>query len=255
MKIISWNVNGIRAASKKGFLDVFKKLNADIFSIQETKAQQEQLRNDLTNIKGYQSYWSSSEKKGYSGTALYTKIPMSVSYMNLKEFDNEGRVLIGETEKFTLINAYFPNSQDEGKRLKYKLSFCDAILSLCNRFTKKKTPLILCGDYNIAHTAIDLARPKENEKSPGYLPEERKWMNSFLGKSKYIDTFRHFCPSPHKYTWWSYRANARTNNVGWRIDYFCVNTYAMKYISKSTILTNIMGSDHCPIQLSVTPPL
>ncbi len=249
MNVISWNVNGIRAAEKKGLVEFIQSSNADIVCIQETKAHKEQLPTSLIAPEGYHSYWNSAEKKGYSGTAIYSKVPLSVEERVGKDiFDIEGRVLIANTQEFTLINAYFPNSQEKGKRLSYKLEFCNAMRELCNSITQKKQPLILCGDYNIAHTEIDLARPKENEESPGYLPQERAWMDSFISEG-YTDTFRHFCKEPQHYTWWSYRAGARSRNVGWRIDYFCTNAYATPLIKESTICSDVMGSDHCPIQL------
>ncbi len=251
MNIISWNVNGIRAIEKKGFVEFMRASQADIVCLQETKAHKEQLPNSLTELDGYHAYWSSAEKKGYSGTAVYSKAPLVVERMGYELFDNEGRVLIAHTDAFTLINAYFPNSQEKGKRLNYKLEFCQAMLERCNKLTNEKRPLILCGDYNIAHTPIDLARPKENEESPGYLPEERAWMDNFTSQG-YTDSFRHFCEEPHNYTWWSYRGGARQRNVGWRIDYFCTNTYATKALEQSIILADVMGSDHCPIQLRLT---
>lgn len=250
MNIISWNVNGIRAAEKKGFVEFIQSSHADIVCIQETKAHQEQLPTSLTALDGYHAHWSSAEKKGYSGTAIYSKTPIVVERIGEEIFDKEGRVLIAHAKAFTLINAYFPNSQEKGKRLPYKLEFCNAIRTLCNSITEKKRPLILCGDYNIAHTEIDLARPKENEESPGYLPQERAWMDSFTSEG-YTDIFRHFCKEPHHYTWWSYRAGARSRNVGWRIDYFCTNVYATASVKESTILSDVMGSDHCPIQLNL----
>lgn len=252
MNIISWNVNGIRAVEKKGFGEFFASSKADILCLQETKADKEQLSESLVNPAGYHSYWSSAEKKGYSGTAIYSKKKLDVSLMDVREFDAEGRVLVARGDAFTLINAYFPNSQDGGKRLGYKLEFCAAMLELCERITtKEKRPLILCGDYNIAHKEIDLARPKENEESPGFLPEERAWMDSFIGAG-YIDTFRKAHPTKEQsYTWWSYRAGARERNVGWRIDYFCVNKHAADMVKKSFIMPEIMGSDHCPVQITL----
>lgn len=252
MHITSWNVNGIRAVEKKGLIEFLKSDKPDIFCVQETKANPEQLTQSLLSPLGYTTYWNSAEKKGYSGTAIFSKIPLKVQEMNITRFDNEGRVLIAEvtiaSNPFILINAYFPNSQNDGQRLEYKLDFCNEILLLCNSITK---PLLLCGDYNIAHNPIDLARPKENENSPGYLPEERKWMTKFLDAG-YIDTFRYFNQEPHTYTWWSYRAGSRERNVGWRIDYFCTNKKASPFIKKCIHQTDVFGSDHCPVSIDIT---
>lgn len=251
MRITSWNVNGIRAAENKGLIEFLAKDNADILCIQETKAQPEQLTESLLAPQGYHSYWSSAEKKGYSGTAFYSKTPLEVSKMDVKEFDAEGRVIIADIKSkkktYTLINAYFPNSQAKGARLDYKIAFCDAMLKLCSKISN---PLIVCGDYNIAHKEIDLARPKENVENPGFLPEERAWMTQFLEAGN-IDTFREFNQEPHQYTWWSYRGGARSRNVGWRIDYFCTNKLAAKLIKNCNIRADIMGSDHCPLTVEI----
>ncbi len=253
--IISWNVNGVRAVEKKGFLDWLNAENPDIVCIQETKASKEQLSNELIepNLKNgkYFTYWASAQKKGYSGTAIYTKEePLQVRTMGLKEFDDEGRVLVADFEKFSVISAYFPNSQAEGARLGYKLDFCDAMLEFCDSLQKEGRNIILSGDYNIAHKPIDLANPKANEKNPGYLPEERAWMDKFT-TSGYIDSFRHFCAEPEQYTWWSYRFRAREKNIGWRIDYHCVNESFLPKVKDSTILKTILGSDHCPLKILV----
>ena len=228
MKILSWNVNGIRAVEKKGFLDWFAGEDPDILCLNETKAEPSQLSPGLVNPsaggKPYHSYWASAKKKGYSGVAVYSKAePLDVRFMGKAEFDDEGRTLIVDYAHFTLIAAYFPNSQEAGKRLDYKLAFCGAMLRLCNSLVKKGRHFLLCGDYNVAHTPIDLARPKENEGNAGYLPEERAWMDTFT-RAGHIDTFRHLHPGETgHYSWWSYRMGARERNVGWRIDYHCVN--------------------------------
>lgn len=253
--IISWNVNGIRAVEKKGFLDWLNSENPDVLCIQETKAKKEQLRNELIFPdlpKGkYYTYWSSAVKAGYSGTAIFSKTePLSVQTMNIKEFDDEGRALIAEFEEVLIISAYFPNSQEGGARLGYKLDFCSAILEFCNSLVKKGKNIILCGDYNIAHKPIDLANPKANEKNPGYLPEERAWMDKFTG-SGYTDTFRKFCSAPECYTWWSYRFKAREKNIGWRLDYHCVNDGFLPKVKDSIILNGVTGSDHCPVKLII----
>ena len=250
MYITSWNVNGIRAVEKKGFTSFLESDNPDILCVQETKAHPEQLTESLLQPLGYHSYWSSAEKKGYSGTAFFSKTPLETRTMGIKEFDNEGRVIIADIQSstltYTLINAYFPNSQEKGKRLDYKLAFCDAMLEFCN---SNPHPIILCGDYNIAHKEIDLARPKENGESPGFLPEERTWMTKFLDNG-YTDIFRTFNQDPHQYTWWSYRGGARARNVGWRIDYFCTNANN-DTIKKCMIQSDILGSDHCPLSITL----
>ena len=184
--------------------------------------------------------------------AIYSKEkPLDIRTLGINEFDDEGRLLQADFENYTLISAYFPNSQDAGKRLDYKLAYCDAILELCNKYRKEKRNFILSGDYNIAHTAIDLARPKENENSAGYLPEERAWMDTFTGKG-FIDTFRHFHPGEKShYTWWSYRGGARDRNVGWRIDYHCINPELLDKVKAVKIRAEVKGSDHCPIEISL----
>lgn len=251
--IVSWNVNGIRAVEKKGFLDWLNTENPDILCIQETKARKEQLSSELTEADlpsgKYFTYWAAAKKAGYSGTAIFSKKePLSVRTMGLSEFDDEGRVLVADFEKFSVISAYFPNSQDGGARLGYKLDFCSAMLEFCNSLKKNGKNIVLCGDYNIAHKPIDLANPKANEKTPGYLPEEREWMDKFT-TSGYTDTFRHFCKEPENYTWWSYRFKAREKNIGWRIDYACVNDEFVAEIKESIILKDITGSDHCPVKI------
>jgi len=256
MKIISWNVNGIRAAEKSGFSEWFNSEAPDILCINETKAEPGQLSSALINPVAkkitYNSYWASAKKKGYSGVAIYSKTkPLDVHFLGIKEFDDEGRTLIAEFENFSLIACYFPNSQEGGKRLDYKLAFCDAILQQCNSLVKKDRNFILCGDYNIAHTPIDLAHPKENEKNAGYLPEERTWMDTFTGEG-HIDTFRFFHPGEKgHYSWWSYRSGARERNIGWRIDYFCVNKTFLSRIKSSIIRPEVKGSDHCPVELTI----
>lgn len=251
LQLISWNVNGVRAIQKKGFIEYVKSSSADVIALQETKAQKEQLTDELLSIEGYSSYWFSAQKKGYSGVAIYSKLkPISViKGIGIEEFDNEGRVLTSEFETFFLVNCYYPNSQHELKRLDYKLSFNKAILSFCNKLKKKKT-VIICGDFNVAHKPIDLKNPKPNEKNPGYSIEERNSMDTFINTG-YRDTFRIFNTSPDNYTWWSYRFNARERNIGWRIDYFCVNDEAESRIISADIHSEVTGSDHCPIGLVI----
>ncbi len=251
-KIYSWNVNGIRAAQKKGLIDWILKTDMDILAIQETKAQEEQLDDELLKINGYKSYFRSALKKGYSGVALYTKEePESIDILELDEFDNEGRTIIAHYNYFSLLNCYFPNSQGEGARLDYKIDFCNAILEKCHSLVKSGKNIVLCGDYNIAHTAIDLKNPKTNEKNAGYLPEERDWMSKFIDAG-YTDTFRKLHPNePGHYTWWSYRFKAREKDIGWRIDYHCVNNSFADKVVDSKIHKKVMGSDHCPLSLEL----
>jgi exodeoxyribonuclease-3 len=257
IRIASWNVNGIRAAQNKGFLDWLERASPDFLCVQETKAEPGQLSDEMKapsdkNGKPYHSYWSSAKKRGYSGTAIYSLTePLSVKPLGIAEFDDEGRTTIADYGKFTLISAYFPNSQDGGARLDYKLRFCDTMLKLSNKLRKAGRNFVLCGDYNIAHTPIDIARPKENEGNAGYLPEEREWMTKYLSAG-YIDTFRYLHPGESEhYTWWSYRANARARNVGWRLDYECINPELLPAMKDAAILHEVEGSDHCPVTLDL----
>lgn len=249
LRLISWNVNGIRAVEKKGFCDLVAELDADVLAIQETKAQPDQLSDTLKNIDGYTSYWHSAEKKGYSGVAFYTrKTPLKVfPGIGNDIFDREGRVLTLEFADFFLVNIYFPNSGEGLKRLHYKLDFNRHLLGFTEELRKTK-PVILCGDFNVAHKPIDLKNPDKNTKNAGYTPEERDWMDSFL-EAGYTDTFRMFCEDPDQYTWWSYRFNARARNIGWRIDYFCVDEAASEHVVDASILAEVYGSDHCPVVL------
>ena len=252
MKLISWNVNGIRAVYKKGFSTWFAEQNADVIGIQETKAHKEQLTEDILHPLGYHSHWFSAEKKGYSSVCLYfKKEPISITDgLGIEEFDKEGRVVSIEYKDYTLINAYFPNSQDKGKRVDYKLRFCQSMQAHIDSLKSEGKNVILCGDYNIAHKPIDLKRPKANEGNAGYLPEERDWMQQFTDAG-YIDIFRHFEPGPDHYTWWSYRAQARARNVGWRIDYFTCNPEMNDRLKSMQHQTEVLGSDHCPIVLEL----
>ena len=256
MKIISWNVNGIRAVEKRGFVEWLLKETPDILCLNETKTGDGGLSPDLINPPAagtpYESFWAHARKKGYSGVAIYSRIPpLDVHPLGIAEFDDEGRVLVAEFADFSLIAAYFPNSQDGGVRLDYKLAFCNAMYKYCNSLVKKGRHFILSGDYNIAHTPIDLARPKENVGSPGFLPEERAWMDKFT-KAGHVDTFRHFHPGEGgHYTWWSYRTAARQRNVGWRIDYHCVDAAFLPNVKSSIIRPEVTGSDHCPIEIEI----
>ena len=252
LKIISWNVNGIRAVEKKDFVGWLSSSGADVVCIQETKANPDQLSEALRNPDGYRSFWASAVKPGYSGTALYTKKePDNVVFMGIDEFDREGRTIAAFFGTTVVISAYFPNSQDAGARLGYKLDYCAAVFALCNKLVEKGFNIVLCGDYNIAHKPIDLANPKSNEKNAGYLPEERAWMDMFTSNG-YADTFRHFCTEPDQYTWWSYRFRAREKNIGWRIDYQCVNDAFLPQVESSSILSTVFGSDHCPVSLTLS---
>ncbi len=249
--IISWNVNGIRAVEKKGFLDWLQSENPDILCVQETKARPEQLSEQLRSPEGYRTYFSSAKRPGYSGVALFSKKePDEVTNFGLPEFDDEGRVLTARFDDLHVISAYFPNSQEAGARLDYKLAFCEAMLDYCNAKVASGQHIVLCGDYNIAHTPIDLANPKANEKNPGYLPEERAFMTKFL-ENGYIDCFRKFCSEGGKYSWWSYRFRAREKNIGWRIDYTCVNKALDERVKSASILDSVFGSDHCPVKLEL----
>lgn len=251
-RIASWNVNGIRAAEKKGLYSWLQERKPDMLCIQETKAQPEQLSSVFHEQDGYRVYFLSAERKGYSGVALYTRQePLSIGNIGIDDFDREGRVMVAEYPDFILINAYFPNSQPEGARLSYKLEFCEAVHDYCDGLVSEGKEIVLCGDYNIAHTPIDLANPKSNEKNPGYLPEEREWMDTFTGAG-YIDTFRLFEKEGGHYTWWSYRFKAREKNVGWRIDYHCISPGLKDRTASAEILSEVYGSDHCPIELSLS---
>ncbi len=251
MKIISWNVNGVRAASKKGLMDFLVSSEADVFCIQETKASLEQLGKEIYAPAGYQSWWQSAERKGYSGTALWARNePDSLETLGVEEFDNEGRVQVARFGRLVVINCYFPNSQAEGARLDYKLRFNEAVKKRADALVAEGCTVTVTGDFNVSHKPIDLARPKENEKNPGYLPEERAWMDSFIDGG-WTDTFRMFETGPNHYSWWSYRGGARARNVGWRLDYFCVNDAAADRVKSSLILPEITGSDHCPVSMEI----
>ncbi|MGL4534031.1 MAG: exodeoxyribonuclease III [Fusobacteriaceae bacterium] len=247
MKLVSWNVNGIRAVVEKGFLDFFKEINADFFSIQESKCQEGQITLEL---EGYNQYWNYAEKKGYSGTAIFTKHkPLSVTYdLGIEEHDKEGRVITLEYEKFFLVNVYTPNSGEALKRLEYRISwekeFRNYLLKL-----KKQKPVIVCGDLNVAHEEIDLKNPKSNKKNAGFTEQERAEMTTFLSLG-FVDSFRYLYPDlKEAYSWWSYRFNARKNNAGWRIDYFVVSEDLKENIEIAKIYPEIFGSDHCPVEL------
>lgn len=249
MKFISWNVNGLRAVVGKGFGDIFRSLDADFFCLQETKLQEGQI--DLS-FEGYQSYWNYAEKKGYSGTAIFTKhTPLSVSYgIGMEEHDKEGRVITLEYESFYIVTVYTPNSQNELKRLDYRMRWEDDFLAYIKSLDGKK-PVIYCGDLNVAHQEIDLKNPKSNRKNAGFTDEERAKMTTVLS-SGFTDTWRSLNPDTEGvYSWWSYRFNARANNAGWRIDYFIVSDRIVDKITDARIHTDILGSDHCPVELDI----
>ncbi|MEE0883984.1 MAG: exodeoxyribonuclease III [Faecalimonas sp.] len=249
MKLISWNVNGIRACVQKGFLDFFKEVDADIFCIQESKMQEGQLELEL---EGYHQYWNYAEKKGYSGTAIFTKqAPISVQYgIGIEEHDREGRVITLEFEDFYMVTVYTPNSQDGLKRLDYRMQWETDFLAYLKKLEEKKG-VIFCGDLNVAHQEIDLKNPKTNRKNAGFTDEERAKFGEVL-KAGFIDTFRYFYPDVKDvYSWWSYRFSARAKNAGWRIDYFCVSECLKDRLEDAKILTDVMGSDHCPVQLDL----
>ncbi len=248
-RLVSWNVNGLRAVDKKGFLDIVNELDADILALQEIKAHPGQLPAHLLEIPGYRAYWNPADKKGYAGVCIYSRIePLSVrTGIGQVDHDGEGRVLTLEFDDFFLANVYFPNAQHGLTRLDYKLAFNQALLSFLSGLREQKS-VVVCGDFNVAHKAIDLANPKANEKNPGFTAEERAWMDSFI-ETGFVDTFRLFHQEPGQYSWWSYRFNARARNIGWRIDYFCVDAGSTERVKDAAILQEVMGSDHCPVRL------
>ena len=248
MKFISWNVNGLRACTSKGFEDSFRQLDADFFCLQETKMQAGQL--DL-QFPGYTSYWNYAEKKGYSGTAIYTRhTPLAVTYgIGIDEHDHEGRVITLEMDDFYLVTCYTPNSQDGLRRLDYRMKWEADFLDYIKKLDEKK-PVILCGDLNVAHQEIDLKNPKTNRRNAGFTDEERERMTTMLANG-FADTFRTLHPDDVTYSWWSYRFHAREKNAGWRIDYFIVSERMMSHVSGATIHTEVFGSDHCPVELTI----
>ncbi len=250
MKLISWNVNGLRACVGKNFKEAFEALDADFFCLQETKMQEGQL--DIS-FDGYQSYWNYAEKKGYSGTAIFTRHqPLNVTYgIGIEQHDHEGRVITLEMEDFFLITVYTPNSQDGLRRLDYRMQWEDDFRKYLQSLDKKK-PVIVCGDMNVAHNEIDLKNPSSNRHNAGFTDEERQKFTTLLN-SGFVDTFRHLYPEQVTYSWWSYRFQARQKNAGWRIDYFLVSERLAKDIKDAKIHTDILGSDHCPVELCLTP--
>lgn len=252
-KLISWNVNGLRAIGRKGFVEMLQEMDPDIMCLQEIKAEQEQLPKKIQNVENYHAYFNSSRtRRGYSGTAIYTKIePISIEYgLGEERFDAEGRIQFAEYDSFYLYNIYYPNGQSGDPRLQYKLEFYDYFLEHAKSMMADGKSIIVCGDVNTAHKAIDLARPKENVKNSGFLPEERAWLDKFV-ESGLIDTFRVFDQEPDNYSYWDYKTRARERNVGWRIDYFYVSQNLRPRVVDAAILNQYYGSDHCPISLTI----
>jgi len=252
MKLISWNVNGIRAATKKGFLDYLNQEEPDILCIQESKAHKEQLTSEILKDHGYHTYWHSGTRKGYSGVATFCKKePLYIQEgLGIEKYDVEGRVLITEHENFLLYNIYFPNGQKDEFRLKYKLDFYDDLLPIINEQVESGNNVIVTGDWNTAHKPIDLARPKDNIKTSGFMPVERDKLDEYIDNG-WVDTFRLFHNEPERYSWWTYRFGARQRNVGWRIDYFFVNENMIEMCIDADIHPEIQGSDHCPVSLTL----
>lgn len=258
MKLVSWNVNGIRSIYQKGFLKWLEELSPSIICLQEVKAQTEQLAEDILNPLGYHSYWHCAKKPGYSGVAIYAKKePVDIKYgIGARQIDSEGRVLTADFGDFVLVNSYFPNSQRDHARLDYKLTFCDRMLKHLNSYTKAGKNVLICGDFNIAHKEIDLKNPKQNMDNAGFLPQERAWMDKLLSNSQsksdgYFDCFRLLNQEPEQYTWWSYRPTIRERNIGWRLDYFVGNNEFKDRVKSVSHQTQVMGSDHCPVLLEL----
>jgi len=253
LRILSWNVNGLRSIAKKGFLEFIENDAPDILCIQETKAREKDIPKELKEISGYYSYFSSPERKGYSGVCIYTKEkPLSIEKnFGHEKFDVEGRALILEYPDFVLFNIYFPNGKMSSERLRYKMDFYDMFLDHVSNLLKKDKKLIICGDVNTAHKEVDIARPKENEKISGFLPEERAWISKFI-EAGFIDTFRHFNKDPANYSWWDYKSKARERNVGWRIDYFFISGNLIGSLKSAFILNDVFGSDHCPVGIEIS---
>ena len=253
MNLVSWNVNGLRAAWKKGFVDFLAARGADVVCVQETKLQSDQLTEEMRAPEGYRSYWSFAEKKGYSGVVTYLKdepVHVATASFGTPALDVEGRIVHTELPEFHLLNVYFPNGGMGPERLAHKLKFYDDFLGLTEDLRKGGKGVIVCGDVNTAHTEIDLARPKENEKTSGFLPAEREWVTRFIAAG-FVDTFRLFTRESGHYTWWDMKSGARARNVGWRIDYFLVSAELHGRVRGAAILPDVQGSDHCPITLTV----
>ena len=252
MKLISWNVNGLRAAAKKGFSQWMSGTGADIIAVQETKAQLNQFPEDLLTVPGYSLYGHSAERKGYSGVALWTRREPSrvILKTGLEEFDREGRIIRLDWDRLTLFNIYFPNGKASPERLDYKMRFYEMILEEAIRLRSEKRGVIICGDVNTAHREIDLARPAENSTVSGFLPQERAWIDRLL-EAGFSDTFRHFHPEPDRYSWWDYKTRARERNIGWRIDYVFLSEELLGKLKDAFIMDEIPGSDHCPVGIDL----
>jgi len=252
MNIISWNVNGLRAVYKKGFMQWFMSVDPDILCLQETKSHEDQLPLDLRYIEGYHPFYSYPERKGYSGVATFSKMePKSVERtFPISDIGDEGRILITEFDSFHLMNIYFPNGKMSRERLEYKLDFYKIFLEQCSKLMNNGKEIIICGDVNTAHTEKDIARPRENEKVSGFLPEEREWIDRFI-EAGLVDTFRLFNQDGGNYSWWDYKTRARERNIGWRIDYFFVSKGLQEKVKASYMLQDVMGSDHCPIAIEI----
>lgn len=253
IKILSWNVNGIRAIHRKGFLNWLFKEQPDILCLQEIKAHNEQIPEDIRNIEGYYAYFAPAQRKGYSGVGILTRSePVDIKKgFGRAEFDNEGRTLLLDFGKFVLLSVYFPNGGMSDARLKYKLDFYDAFLEFINNLKTQEKKIIICGDINTAHTEIDIARPKENEKVSGFLPEERAWIDRLIA-SGFIDSYRVFHHGGGNYTWWDYKSRARERNIGWRLDYFFITLNLRRSLKSAFIMPDIQGSDHCPIGIEIS---
>jgi len=250
IEILCWNVNGIRAVERKGFLPWLSQTSPDILCLQEIKAQADQLLPEVYQPSGYHAYWDFPVRKGYSGVATFSKMEPAVveSGFGIEKFDVEGRVITARYPRFTLLNVYFPNGKASQERLDYKMDFYDAFLDFVELLRAGGQRLIVCGDFNTAHNEIDLARPRENETVSGFLPVEREWMDRFVARG-FVDAFRHFNREPHHYTWWSMRTGARARNIGWRLDYFFVTEDLLDSVTDASILPDVMGSDHCPVAI------
>lgn len=253
MQLFSWNVNGLRAAHKKGFLDWLLEAQPDILGIQETKAHPDQLDDEVLTPPGYHTYWASAERKGYSGVALYTKEkPLSVQIgLGIPEYDREGRTIVAEYPHFTFITAYFPNGSRDHSRVPFKMAYKQDFLAYCNDLRAAGRPVIFCGDVNTSHREIDLARPKQNQNTTGFLPEERAWIDEVVAQG-YVDTYRALYPDREgAYSWWTYIGRARERNVGWRLDYFFVTLDLLPHVMAAHIHADVPGSDHCPVSVTV----
>ncbi len=253
LTLYSWNVNGLRAAQRKGFLDWLYETQPDILGIQETKCHPDQLDEELRQPEGYHTYWASAEKKGYSGVALFSKVePKSVQIgLGISEYDREGRTIVADYDDFVLIAAYFPNGSRDHSRVPYKMAYKADFLAFCNELRASGRPVVFCGDVNTAHQDIDLARPRQNQKTTGFLPEERAWID-LIESQGYVDTFRALNPElTGAYSWWSYIGGARSRNVGWRLDYFFVSDDLQAAVNGAAIHADVLGSDHCPVSLTL----